>query len=92
MQDLLRQMDQIVIGQSKNIRLLLTAYLAGGHVLLEGVPGLGKTKMVRTLAELTDGLYSRVQFTPDMMPSDITGSVIYNMKEQQVKTIQGPGF
>ncbi|MBC8080383.1 MAG: MoxR family ATPase [Gorillibacterium sp.] len=92
MQDLLRQMDQIVIGQSKNIRLLLTAYLAGGHVLLEGVPGLGKTKMVRTLAELTDGIYRRVQFTPDMMPSDITGSVIYNMKEQQFKTIQGPVF
>lgn len=92
LQELLERMNQIVIGQSKNIRLLLTAYLAGGHVLLEGVPGLGKTKMVRTLAELTDGLYSRVQFTPDMMPGDITGSVIFNMKEQQFTAIKGPVF
>lgn len=92
LQQLLEQMERIVIGQRKNIRLLVTAFLAGGHVLLEGVPGLGKTKMVRTLAELSDGLFSRVQFTPDMMPSDITGSVIFNMKENEFQTVRGPVF
>ncbi|MEK8132288.1 MoxR family ATPase [Paenibacillus filicis] len=92
MQELLQQMDRIVIGQQKNIRLLLTAFLTGGHVLLEGVPGLGKTKMVRTLAESVDGIFSRVQFTPDMMPSDITGSVVLNMKSNEFETIRGPVF
>ncbi|WP_281886442.1 MoxR family ATPase [Paenibacillus sp. YYML68] len=92
MEQLLQSMNNIVIGQSKNIRLLVTAFLAGGHVLLEGVPGLGKTKLVRTLAELTDGSFSRLQFTPDMMPSDITGSVIYNMKDNEFQTIRGPVF
>ncbi|KPV55585.1 magnesium chelatase, partial [Paenibacillus sp. A3] len=92
MQQLLEQMEKSVIGQRHNIRLLLTAFLAGGHVLLEGVPGLGKTKMVRTLAELTDGSFSRVQFTPDMMPSDITGSVIFNMKDNEFQTVRGPVF
>ncbi|MUT64629.1 MoxR family ATPase [Paenibacillus sp. NEAU-GSW1] len=92
MQQLIQQMNAIVIGQSKNVRLLLTAFLTGGHVLLEGVPGLGKTKMVRTLAELTDGNYRRIQFTPDMMPSDITGSVIFNMKDNEFQTVKGPVF
>jgi len=92
MQQLIQQMNQIVIGQPKNIKLLLTAFLSGGHVLLEGVPGLGKTKMVRALAELTDGRFSRVQFTPDMMPSDITGSVIFNMRDNEFQTVQGPVF
>lgn len=92
LQQLLEQMEKSVIGQRHNIRLLLTAFLAGGHVLLEGVPGLGKTKMVRTLAELTDGSFSRVQFTPDMMPSDITGSVIFNMKDNEFQTVRGPVF
>lgn len=92
MQQLLQEMNRIVIGQPKNIKLLLTAFLTGGHVLLEGVPGLGKTKMVRALSELTDGRFSRVQFTPDMMPSDITGSVIFNMKENEFQTVQGPVF
>ncbi|MFX3632635.1 MAG: AAA family ATPase [Candidatus Pristimantibacillus sp.] len=92
MQQLLQEMNKLVIGQPKNIKLLLTAFLSGGHVLLEGVPGLGKTKMVRALSELTDGRFSRVQFTPDMMPSDITGSVIFNMKENEFQTVQGPVF
>ncbi|WP_072332250.1 MULTISPECIES: MoxR family ATPase [unclassified Paenibacillus] len=92
MQQLLQQMDRIVIGQQHHIRLLLTAFLAGGHVLLEGVPGLGKTKLVRTLADSVDGTFSRVQFTPDMMPSDITGSVVLNMKTGEFETIRGPVF
>lgn len=92
MQQLLQHMDQIVRGQQTNIRLLLTAFLSGGHVLLEGVPGIGKTKMVRTLADLTDGLFNRVQFTPDMMPSDITGNVIFNSKENAFQMVKGPVF
>lgn len=92
MQQLLQQMERIVIGQQTNIRLLLTAFLAGGHVLLEGVPGLGKTKMVRTLADLTEGSFSRVQFTPDMMPGDMTGSAIFNMRDNEFQTIRGPVF
>ncbi|MDY7221236.1 AAA family ATPase [Halalkalibacterium halodurans] len=92
MQQLLQQMDQVIIGQQKNIRLLLTAFLAGGHVLLEGVPGIGKTKMVRELADLTDGDFKRVQFTPDMMPSDVTGNVIFNSKDNDFQMVKGPVF
>ncbi|MDX8046387.1 MoxR family ATPase [Gracilibacillus sp. S3-1-1] len=89
---LLEQYEQRILGQQKNLRLLLTAALAGGHVLIEGVPGTGKTKMVKTLAQLLDSEYKRVQFTPDLLPSDITGSAIYNMKEQDFQTLKGPIF
>ncbi|MEI7027037.1 AAA family ATPase [Paenibacillus sp. y28] len=92
MEKLLQSMNGIIVGQQLNVRLLVTALLAGGHVLLEGVPGLGKTKMVRTLARLLDGDYRRIQFTPDMMPSDITGNVVYHMKENDFYTIKGPVF
>lgn len=92
MQKLLERMEQTVFGQRENVRLLIVALLAGGHVLLEGVPGLGKTKMVRTLAALVDGSFRRLQFTPDMMPSDITGTVVFNMKNNEFETVQGPVF
>jgi MoxR-like ATPase len=90
--ELLKEYEKHIFGQRSNIRLLLTAILARGHVLLEGVPGIGKTKMVRTLAQLIGGDYQRIQFTPDLMPSDITGNVIYNMKEGQFDTLKGPIF
>ncbi|MCI3926905.1 MoxR family ATPase [Paenibacillus sp. TRM 82003] len=92
MQQLVERMEQTIFGQRANVRLVVAAMLAGGHVLLEGVPGLGKTKLARTLAALTDGTYRRVQFTPDMMPSDITGNVIYNLQENRYLTIKGPVF
>lgn len=92
MNELIEAMEQRVFGQKLNTRLLVTALLAGGHVLLEGVPGLGKTKMARTLAGLTGGDYRRIQFTPDLMPGDITGSVIYQMQDQSFMTIKGPIF
>src|SRR5690606_30670441 len=92
MQQWLEAMEQRLYGQKLNIRILLTAMLAGGHVLLEGDPGLGKTKMARTIAELNGGEDRRVQFTPDLMPSDITGSVIFNMKDNVFTTVQGPVF
>lgn len=84
--------EERIIGQSLNLRLLLSAILAGGHVLLEGVPGTGKTQMVRTLAGLLGGTFNRIQFTPDLLPSDITGSTIYNMKESSFQTLKGPIF
>jgi len=89
---LIEKLEKTIIGQSANVRLLLTALLAGGHVLLEGVPGLGKTKLVRTLADLVEGEYRRIQFTPDMMPSDITGNVIWNSRSGEFETIRGPVF
>jgi len=92
MERLLTAMEQRLYGQKTNIRLMAAALLAGGHVLLEGVPGLGKTKMARTLAELTGGEYRRIQFTPDLMPSDITGGVIYHTKENEFQTVRGPVF
>lgn len=84
--------EERILGQSLNLRLLLSAILAGGHVLLEGVPGTGKTQMVRTLANLLGGTFNRIQFTPDLLPSDITGSTIYNMKENSFQTLKGPIF
>ncbi|MDB5054223.1 MAG: MoxR family ATPase [Bacilli bacterium] len=92
MKQLIESMEKTLFGQSQNIKLLIAALLAGGHVLLEGVPGLGKTKMARTLAELIQGQYRRIQFTPDMMPSDITGNVVFNMKENDFQMVKGPIF
>lgn len=88
----LEKYEQRILGQKLNLRLLLSAILAGGHILLEGVPGTGKTQMVRTLAGLLGGSFSRIQFTPDLLPSDITGSTIYNMKEGTFQTQKGPIF
>ncbi len=89
---LLEKYEQRILGQSENLRLLLSAILSGGHVLLEGVPGTGKTQMVRTLAGLIGGTFNRIQFTPDLLPSDITGSAIYNLKEGSFQTLKGPIF
>ncbi|MDF2922075.1 MAG: magnesium chelatase [Paenibacillaceae bacterium] len=92
MERLIAQLDKTIIGQQENVRLLVAAWLAGGHVLLEGVPGLGKTRLVRTLAELTDAAYRRIQFTPDMLPSDITGNVVWNAHTGGFDLVQGPVF
>src|SRR3712207_162706 len=72
------ELGSVIVGQKQVVRGVLTALLAGGHVLLEGVPGLGKTLLVRTLAECLDLTYSRIQFTPDLMPADIVGTDIIN--------------
>lgn len=89
---LLEKYEERILGQHLNLKLLLSSVLAGGHVLLEGVPGTGKTQMVRTLASLLGGTFNRIQFTPDLLPSDITGSSIYNMKEGTFETLKGPIF
>lgn len=89
---LMEQYQERIIGQDENLTYLLTVLLADGHVLIEGVPGTGKTKMVKTLATLVGGEFNRIQFTPDLLPSDITGSKIFNMKESQFETLKGPVF
>jgi MoxR-like ATPase len=85
-------MNQVVLGQEENIRFLWTSFLVGGHVLLEGVPGLGKTLLVRTLAQIVDSSCSRLQFTPDLMPSDVTGTKVYDMQSGRFTFRQGPIF
>ena len=91
-QEMMEVFETYIYGQQHNIRLLVCALLAGGHVLLEGAPGTGKTKMVRTLAQLLAASFQRVQFTPDLLPSDITGSTMFNVKEGVFQTIKGPVF
>ncbi|MCA0971301.1 MoxR family ATPase [Halobacillus litoralis] len=89
---LMNQYEKRIIGQTRNMKLMLSSIFVGGHVLLEGVPGTGKTQMVRTLATLLGGDFKRIQFTPDLLPSDITGSMIYNMKSGSFETLKGPVF
>ncbi|WP_335342832.1 AAA family ATPase, partial [Sedimenticola sp.] len=79
-QGLEREVQRAVIGQTRVIREVIVGLLAAGHVLVEGVPGLGKTLLVRALAAAVGGHFSRVQFTPDLMPSDISGHVMFDMK------------
>ncbi|GAA4651458.1 MoxR family ATPase [Kistimonas scapharcae] len=86
------RINQVVIGQPEVIDQVLVALLAKGHVLVEGVPGLGKTLLVRTLAKCFDGEFRRIQFTPDLMPADVTGHVLYNMKEGEFRIRRGPVF
>ncbi|WP_412097999.1 AAA family ATPase [Halobacillus litoralis] len=88
----MNQYEKRIIGQTRNMKLMLSSIFVGGHVLLEGVPGTGKTQMVRTLATLLGGDFKRIQFTPDLLPSDITGSMIYNMKSGSFETLKGPVF
>ena len=89
---LLTQVNQAVIGQQAVIEKIVVCLLAGGHVLLEGVPGLGKTLMVKAIATAMTGQYSRIQFTPDLMPSDITGHTLYDMQTGQWKVRKGAVF
>ncbi len=85
-------MDQTIVGQKHLIDSLLVALLANGHVLLEGVPGLAKTLAIKTLAQLIDAKYNRIQFTPDLLPADVTGTMVYSMQKEQFQVKRGPIF
>ncbi|MFT3928944.1 MAG: MoxR family ATPase [Spongiibacteraceae bacterium] len=91
-QQLRAHINRQLIGQPIVVDQILIALFAGGHVLLEGVPGLGKTLLVRTLSECFSGEFKRIQFTPDLMPADITGHVLYDMKESRFRIRRGPIF
>ena len=91
--NMIRQgMDQTIVGQKHLVDSLLIALLANGHVLLEGVPGLAKTKAISTLASLIDARFSRIQFTPDLLPADVVGTMIYSIKQEQFEVKKGPVF
>lgn len=85
-------MDQVIVGQKHLIESLLIGLLSDGHVLLEGVPGLAKTLAIKTLASLIDAQYSRIQFTPDLLPADVIGTMIYSQKDETFLVKKGPVF
>lgn len=87
-----RGMDTTIVGQKHLVESLLVALLSNGHVLLEGVPGLAKTLAIKTLAQLIDAKYSRIQFTPDLLPADLIGTMIYSVKSESFQIKRGPLF
>lgn len=87
-----QRINAVLLGQAAVVDQILIALLANGHVLVEGVPGLGKTLLVRALASCFNGAFKRIQFTPDLMPADITGHVLYDMKDSQFRLRRGPVF
>lgn len=86
------EMNKVIVGQKHMIDRLLIGLLGNGHILLEGVPGLAKTLAINTLAKAVDGAFSRIQFTPDLLPADVVGTMIYNMKENDFSIKKGPIF
>jgi len=91
--DLLKQeMNKAIVGQKQMVERLLIGLLGQGHILLEGVPGLAKTLAINTLAKAVKGSFSRIQFTPDLLPADVVGTLIYNMKENDFSIKKGPIF
>ena len=85
-------MDQVIVGQKHLVESLLIGLLSDGHILLEGVPGLAKTLAIKTLASLIDAKYSRIQFTPDLLPADVIGTMVYSQKDESFKVQRGPIF
>ena len=85
-------MDRVIVGQKHLVESLLIGLLSDGHVLLEGVPGLAKTLAIKTMASLIDTQYSRIQFTPDLLPADVIGTMIYSQKDESFLVKKGPVF
>lgn len=85
-------LSQVIVAQTEAIEEVLVALLASGHVLMEGVPGLAKTLLARCLAQLIEARYTRIQFTPDLMPGDVCGANIFNMNESRFQLVKGPVF
>ena len=90
--NLMTGMDQVIVGQRHLVESLLIGLLSDGHVLLEGVPGLAKTLAIKTLAQLIDAKFSRIQFTPDLLPADVTGTMVYSQRDEKFTVEQGPVF
>lgn len=90
--NLMTGMDQVIVGQKHLVEALLIGLLSDGHILLEGVPGLAKTLAIKTLASLIDAKFSRIQFTPDLLPADVIGTMIYSQKDESFIVKQGPVF
>ena len=90
--NLVAGMDRVIVGQKHLVDSLLISLLSDGHILLEGVPGLAKTLAIKTLAQLIDADYSRIQFTPDLLPADVVGTMIYSQKEEKFQVNKGPVF
>ena len=86
------EMNKVIVGQKHMVERLLIGLLGGGHILLEGVPGLAKTLAINTLSKAVHGDFSRVQFTPDLLPADVVGTMIYNMKDNDFSIKKGPIF
>ena len=86
------EMNKVIVGQKHMIERLLIGLLGQGHILLEGVPGLAKTLAINTLSQAVDGSFSRIQFTPDLLPADVVGTLIYNIKENDFSIKKGPIF
>lgn len=89
---LTREMGKVIVGQKHLVECLLIGLLSDGHILLEGVPGLAKTLAINTLADAVDGQFSRIQFTPDLLPADLTGTLIYSQKNEEFTVKLGPIF
>lgn len=89
---LMLEMNKVIVGQKHMVERLLIGLLGQGHILLEGVPGLAKTLAINTLSQAVHGSFSRIQFTPDLLPADVTGTLIYNMKENDFSIKKGPIF
>src|SRR5947209_12012665 len=91
-QELAAALDRVVLGQRAAVETLLVAYMAGGHALLEGVPGLGKTLLARAFASILGARFSRVQFTPSLMPADVLGTNVYDAATGSFRLLRGPVF
>ena len=89
---LIQEINQVIVGQEKMISRLLVSLFTGGHVLLEGMPGLAKTLAIKTLSETTSAEFNRIQFTPDLLPSDVIGTLIFNAKTSDFEVKKGPIF
>ena len=90
--NLVTGMNRVIVGQRHLIDSLLIGLLSDGHILLEGVPGLAKTLAIKTLAQLVDADYSRIQFTPDLLPADVVGTMVYSQKDENFQVKRGPVF
>ena len=86
------QMGKVIVGQRHLVDTLLIGLLTGGHILLEGVPGLAKTLAITTLAKAIDAKFSRVQFTPDLLPADLVGTMVYSQKNEEFTVKKGPSL